>query len=131
MGRWQTLEQNPLIICDTGHNEKGWEEILLSIQQQTFAHLHMIIGVMADKDIEVLLAILPKDATYYFCRPNFERALNENVLQKKATEKGLTGLAYSSISEAVKTARLSAHNDDFIFIGGSSFVVAEALESFL
>ncbi len=131
LGRWQTLEQNPLIICDTGHNEKGWEEILLSIQQQTFAHLHMIIGVMADKDIEVLLAILPKDATYYFCRPNFERALNENVLQKKATEKGLTGLAYSSISEAVKTARLSAHNDDFIFIGGSSFVVAEALESFL
>lgn len=131
LGRWQTLGKDPLIICDTGHNEKGWEEILVSIKQQTFTHLHMIIGVMADKDIESLLNISPREATYYFCRPDFDRALNEHELQKQATEKGLIGQAYPSISEAIKTAQQVAHDDDFIFIGGSSFVVAEALETLL
>jgi dihydrofolate synthase/folylpolyglutamate synthase len=131
MGRWQTLAQNPLIICDTGHNEQGWKEILLSIRQQKFDHLHMVIGVMADKDIESLLTTLPKEATYYFCRPNFDRALNENALREQAAEKGLIGQAYPSIADAIKAAKITAQPDDFIFIGGSSFVVAEALESFV
>jgi dihydrofolate synthase/folylpolyglutamate synthase len=131
MGRWQTLEQNPLIICDTGHNEQGWKEILLSIRQQKFNHLHMVIGVMADKDIESLLTTLPKEATYYFCRPNFDRALNENALREQAAEKGLIGQAYPSIADAIKAAKITAQPDDFIFIGGSSFVVAEALENFI
>jgi dihydrofolate synthase/folylpolyglutamate synthase len=131
MGRWQTLAQNPLIICDTGHNEQGWKEILLSIRQQKFNHLHMVIGVMADKDIESLLTTLPKEATYYFCRPNFDRALNENALREQAAEKGLIGQAYPSIADAIKAAKITAQPDDFIFIGGSSFVVAEALESFV
>jgi dihydrofolate synthase/folylpolyglutamate synthase len=131
MGRWQTLAQNPLIICDTGHNEQGWKEILLSIRQQKFDHLHMVIGVMADKDIESLLTTLPKEATYYFCRPNFDRALNENALREQAAEKGLIGQAYPSIADAIKAAKITAQPDDFIFIGGSSFVVAEALESFI
>lgn len=131
MGRWQTLEQNPLIICDTGHNEQGWKEILLSINQQKFNHLHLVIGVMADKDIESLLTTLPKEASYYFCRPHFDRALNEQILQKQAAEKGLIGQAYPSIADAIKTAKAVAQEDDFIFIGGSSFVVAEALENFI
>lgn len=131
MGRWQTLEQDPLIICDTGHNEQGWKEILLSIHQQKFDHLHMIIGVMADKDIESLLSTFPKEATYYFCRPHFDRALNENTLQKQAAEKDLIGQAYPSITDAIKAAKVAAHPNDFIFIGGSSFVVAEALENFI
>lgn len=131
MGRWQTLAQNPLIICDTGHNEQGWKEILLSIRQQKFNHLHMVIGVMADKDIESLLTTLPKEATYYFCRPNFDRALNENALREQAAEKGLIGQAYPSIADATKAAKITAQPDDFIFIGGSSFVVAEALENFI
>lgn len=131
MGRWQSLEQNPLIICDTGHNEQGWKEILLSIHHQKFNHLHMVIGVMADKDITSLLTTFPKDATYYFCRPNFDRALNEDALQKQAAKKGLMGNAYSNIADAIKAARIAAQPDDFIFIGGSSFVVAEALESFI
>lgn len=131
MGRWQTLAQNPLIICDTGHNEQGWKEILLSIRQQKFNHLHMVIGVMADKDIESLLTTLPKEATYYFCRPNFDRALNENALREQAAEKGLIGQAYSSIANAINAAKAAAQPDDLIFIGGSSFVVAEALENFI
>lgn len=131
MGRWQTLEQNPLIICDTGHNEQGWKEILLSINQQKFNHLHLVIGVMADKDIESLLTTLPKEATYYFCRPHFDRALNEQALQEQAAEKGLIGQAYPSIADAIKATKAVAQDDDFIFIGGSSFVVAEALESFI
>lgn len=131
MGRWQTLAQNPLIICDTGHNEQGWKEILLSIRQQKFNHLHMVIGVMADKDIESLLTTLPKEATYYFCRPNFDRALNENALREQAAEKGLIGQAYPSIADAIKAAKITAQPDDLIFIGGSSFVVAEALENFI
>jgi dihydrofolate synthase/folylpolyglutamate synthase len=130
MGRWQTLEQNPLIICDTGHNEQGWKEILLSIRQQKFNHLHMVIGVMADKDIESLLTTLPKEATYYFCRPNFDRALNENALREQAAEKGLIGQAYPSIANTINAAKAAAQPDDLIFIGGSSFVVAEALENF-
>lgn len=131
MGRWQTLGENPLIICDTGHNEKGWEETLINIQQQRFDHLHMVIGVMHDKDIESLLRTFPKDATYYFCRANFERALNEQELQKLAQSKGLNGNAYPSISNAITAAKLAASKNDLIFIGGSTFVVAEALESFV
>jgi dihydrofolate synthase/folylpolyglutamate synthase len=131
MGRWQTLAQNPLIICDTGHNEQGWKEILLSIRQQKFNHLHMVIGVMADKDIESLLTTLPKEATYYFCRPNFDRALNENALREQAAEKGLIGQAYPSIANTINAAKAAAQPDDLIFIGGSSFVVAEALENFI
>ena len=130
-GRWQTLEQNPLIICDTGHNEQGWKEILLSINRQKFNHLHLVIGVMADKDIESLLTTLPKLATYYFCRPHFDRALNENSLREQAAEKGLIGKAYPTIAHAIKAAKAAAQQEDFIFIGGSSFVVAEALESFI
>lgn len=131
MGRWQTLEQHPLIICDTGHNEQGWKEIRLSIHQQKFNRLHMVIGVMADKDIESMLTTFPIDAKYYFCRPNFDRALDEGVLKEQAEEKGLIGQAYPSIADAIKAAKTTAQPDDLIFIGGSSFVVAEALESFI
>lgn len=130
-GRWQTLSEHPLILCDTGHNEKGWKEIVLNIQQQSYHQLHMVIGAMADKDIESLLNILPKEAEYYFCKPNFDRALDEQVLTSKALEKGLNSKAYSSIALAIKAARKNAQQDDFIFIGGSSFVVAEALEHFI
>jgi dihydrofolate synthase/folylpolyglutamate synthase len=131
MGRWHTLSEKPKIICDTGHNEKGWEEIFINIKQQEYDHLHLIIGVMRDKDIDSLLNILPKEAQYYFCRANFERSLSEVDLQQLAHAKNLKGDAYKSIAEAIHAAKSTAHTNDLIFIGGSTFVVAEALESFI
>ncbi|HLT41247.1 MAG TPA: folylpolyglutamate synthase/dihydrofolate synthase family protein [Sphingobacteriaceae bacterium] len=131
MGRWQTLGESPLIICDTGHNEKGWEEILININQQEVDHLHMVIGVMRDKDIESLLNILPREASYYFCRANFERSLPEKDLLELAQDKNLKGISYKSIAEAIQAAKANANKTDLIFIGGSTFVVAEALEYFI
>jgi dihydrofolate synthase/folylpolyglutamate synthase len=131
MGRWQTLEESPLIICDTGHNEKGWEEILININQLKCDHLHMVIGVMKDKDVESLLRILPTDATYYFCKAKFERSLPEKDLQELANNKNLKGDSYKSIAEAIQAAKANANKNDLIFIGGSTFIVAEALESFI
>lgn len=130
MGRWHSLGQRPLIICDTGHNESGWKETIHNIESQTFDHLHMVIGVMHDKDIRSLLIQLPQEATYYFCKAQFERALPEDELLQQASQEGLQGKAYTSISEALKTAIQAAKPEDMIFIGGSSFVVAEALELF-
>ena len=130
-GRWQKLNEKPLILCDTGHNKRGWEEIVSNLKQQNYQQLHMVIGAMADKDIESLLTILPKKAIYYFCKPNFERALDEQVLTSKALEKGLISKAYSSIEQAIVAAKKDAQENDLIFIGGSSFVVAEALEYFI
>jgi dihydrofolate synthase/folylpolyglutamate synthase len=91
----------------------------------------MVIGVMRDKDIESLLSILPKDASYYFCRANFERSLPENDLLELAQSKKLKGHSYKSIAEAIQAAKVNANKKDLIFIGGSTFVVAEALESFI
>lgn len=130
-GRWQTLSEDPLIICDTGHNEKGWEEILININQLTYEHIHFVIGVMRDKDIDSLLNTLPQNASYYFCRAKLERSLPEEDLQRSAQEKGLIGSAYKSISQAIQEAKSQANKNDLIFIGGSTFVVAEALESFI
>lgn len=131
IGRWHTLSENPLIICDTGHNGKGWEETFINIKQQEYDQLHMIIGVMHDKDVESLLSFLPMEALYYFCKANFERSLPEDELQSLAREKGLKGESYKSIAEAIVAAKSKAHKNDLIFIGGSTFVVAEALESFI
>ncbi len=131
MGRWQTLAEQPQIICDTGHNEKGWAEIFINIKQQKYDQLHLVIGVMRDKDINSLLNMLPKEAQYYFCKANFERSLPEIELQKLAHAKNLEGDAYKSIAEAIRAAKFKAHINDLIFIGGSTFVVAEALEYFV
>lgn len=131
MGRWHILAEQPQIICDTGHNEKGWEEIFINIKQQKYDQLHLVIGVMHDKDINSLLNILPKEAQYYFCKANFERSLSEIELQKLAQAKKLEGDAYKSIPEAIQAAKSKAHKNDLIFIGGSTFVVAEALECFI
>jgi dihydrofolate synthase/folylpolyglutamate synthase len=131
MGRWQTLSSDPLIICDTGHNEDGWQEVLKNIQLTSFNKLHMVIGVMRDKDLDHMLTLLPKNAKYYYCNPPFERALPANELQVIASNFGLSGGAYGSVVEALKGAQINAARNDLIFIGGSTFVVAEALPLFL
>jgi len=131
MGRWQTLATSPLTICDTGHNEDGWKEVINNLALTPYQQLHVVMGVMRDKDLSHMLTLLPKTATYYFCHPDFERALPAMHLRQTAQTYGLFGNAYTSIREAVRAAQQSANADDLIFIGGSTFVVAEALPLFV
>lgn len=127
MGRWQVLGTAPTIICDTGHNVNGIEYIVEQIGMQQFEKLHMVIGMVKDKDITKILKLLPKNATYYWCKAQLPRALNEVELQQQAKEFGLNGAAFDTVELAVKAAKLNAQTNDLIFIGGSTFVVAEAL----
>jgi dihydrofolate synthase/folylpolyglutamate synthase len=126
-GRWQTISQNPLIICDTGHNKAGITEVLKNINATAYKQLHFVIGMVKDKDISGVLALLPKNATYYFCQPNLERALSVEELQSEARKYKLNGKMFQSVIEALENAKEQATNQDLIFVGGSTFVVAEIL----
>lgn len=126
-GRWQVLGSNPRIVCDTGHNEEGIKLVVDQINQTPHKHLHIVFGVVSDKDPDKVLALLPKHASYYFCKADIPRAMDEKVLAGKAAEFGLSSETFSSVSEAYEAARSAAGPDDFIFIGGSTFVVAEIL----
>lgn len=125
MGRWQTLHDNPLIICDTGHNPEGIVEVLKNIEATSYQHLHFVLGMVNDKDPEKILSLLPKNATYYFCKPDLPRGLPADILKKQAEDYGLTGADFSSVKEALETAKKNAQPTDLIFVGGSTFVVAE------
>lgn len=127
MGRWQIIGNDPLIICDTGHNEDGIKEVVKQIKNTAYKTLHFIFGTVADKNPEPILTLLPKKARYYFVRANIERAHDENELMKKAAAFELVGESYSSVLEAFNVAKLNAGKHDLIFIGGSTFVVAEIL----
>lgn len=126
-GRWQTLSKNPLIICDTGHNKAGITEIIKNISNTKYKNLHIVIGMVKDKDIDGVLALLPKNAAYYFCQPNLERALPVNELAQKAAQHHLAGKAFASVADAFKNAKEKSNPEDLIFIGVSTFVVAEIL----
>jgi len=126
-GRWQQLRSNPKVICDTAHNKQGLEVVLNQIQKDVFEQLHFVLGVVNDKDLNEILPLFPKNAKYYFCRPNIPRGLDASVLQKAASKFKLIGNTYNSVSEAYETALKSATANDFIYIGGSTFVVAEIL----
>ncbi len=127
MGRWQTLNENPLIICDTGHNEGGIKEVIKNIEDVKYQKLHMVIGMVKDKDIGKILSYLPINATYYFCAPNLPRAKPAEELKAEAAVLNLKGNAYNSVGSALESAKSAAHETDFIFIGGSTFVVAEVV----
>jgi dihydrofolate synthase/folylpolyglutamate synthase len=127
MGRWQTLGTKPLIICDTGHNEDGIKEVLKNIKLSKYKNLHMVIGMVKDKDISKILSLLPLEATYYFCEPNIPRAKPVFELYSEATEYGFQGDYYASVKIALDAAKKNALDVDLIFIGGSTFVVAEIL----
>ncbi len=127
MGRWQILQEKPLTVCDTGHNVNGIHYVVEQIMQNNFSKLHMVIGMVNDKDIRNILSLLPKNAVYYFCKANIPRALPVNELQNQALEFGLTGYSYSSVQKAFEAAKNNSHSDDMIFVGGSTFVVAEIL----
>jgi dihydrofolate synthase/folylpolyglutamate synthase len=126
-GRWQIIGANPRMVCDTGHNESGIRQIIRQIEQTPHDKLHMVFGMVSDKDIETILGILPRNALYYFCSADIPRALEANKLKELATAAGLHGEAYSSVASALESARNAASSNDFIFVGGSSFVVAEIL----
>lgn len=124
-GRWQVLSQNPLVICDTGHNINGLEYTLSQLKSLTFSTLHIVIGMVKDKDIRKVLAMLPSDATYYFCQAQIPRALDAVELKEQAFAFGLNGNSYSTVTEALQIAKANASEKDVIFIGGSTFIVAE------
>jgi len=126
-GRWDVLSTSPLTICDTGHNPDGIQEVLKNIAAITYHQLHFVIGMVSDKDSRKVLALLPKNATYYFCRPDIPRGLDADSLREKAFEFDLQGEAYSSVTEALATAQKNAAADDLVFVGGSTFVVAEVI----
>jgi dihydrofolate synthase / folylpolyglutamate synthase len=126
-GRWQKLGENPLIICDTAHNKDGLKYTMQQIKEQSFEHLHIVLGVVNDKDLDSVLPLFPISASYYFCQPNIPRALDREILQKKAAEFGLKGQTYSSVKRALSKAKKLATLNDFIYIGGSTFVVAEVV----
>ena len=126
-GRWQILSRQPLIICDTGHNEDGWKEVLEMIESLTYQRLHFVLGVVEDKDLSKMLHQLPVDATYYFCKADIPRGLNAELLREMAEGSGLKGLTYSSVNAAVSAAKKEASNNDLIFVGGSTFTVAEVV----
>ena len=128
MGRWQILSEKPLIIADTGHNEDGITEVVKNIERYSYKKLHMIIGVVNDKDVTRILKLLPKNATYYFCKANIPRALPEKELFDLAKQHDLKGKKFASVALALSEAKKVAKANDLIFIGGSTFTVADAIQ---
>lgn len=129
MGRWQKLSEHPTLICDTGHNTGGITYIVEQLRHQTYECLHIVLGMVNDKDISGVLELLPRNATYYFTRASVKRALPEEELQAMAIKAGLKGNAYPNVKAAVDAAKKEASEKDFIFVGGSSFVVADLLKN--
>ncbi|WP_333695678.1 bifunctional folylpolyglutamate synthase/dihydrofolate synthase [Flavobacterium sp.] len=126
-GRWQQLGNNPKIICDTAHNKHGLSKVLTQIENEIFEELHIVMGIVNDKDMNEILPLFPKKAKYYFCSPKNLRGLNPKILQEKASDFGLKGQVYNSVSEAYYEASQKAMPNDFIYVGGSTFVVAEII----
>ena len=126
-GRWQTLSENPTIICDTGHNAGGIRYVVEQLRQQKYEHLHIVFGMVKDKNIDAVLQMLPREATYYFTQAHIPRALDATLLQQQALSYGLCGSAYSDTRSALDAARRTATPDDLIFVGGSNYVIAEII----
>lgn len=127
LGRWQILRHNPTVVCDTAHNSEGLSMVLEQISQQKFNKLHVVIGFVKDKNLDAILPLFPQSAIYYFSRPNIPRGLDTKILEEKATGLGLRGRSFSSVKEAYRRALKNANEEDFIFVGGSTFVVAEVV----
>ena len=128
MGRWQQVGSRPTLVCDTGHNVGGIQYIVEQLRQQTYDQLHLVIGMVNDKDVSGVLALLPPEGRYYFTRASVQRALPADDLKALAEKAGLHGEAYPDVSAAVAAARQAAQPTDFIFVGGSSFIVADFLK---
>lgn len=127
LGRWQVLQENPKIICDTGHNSAGIREIIEQIRMTDYRKLNIVFGLVDDKNTDEVLNLMPKEANYYFTRASIPRALNEIKLLELASAYDLIGKAYSTVEEALNAAKSDAEKEDMIFVGGSTFVVAEVV----
>ncbi len=127
LGRWQILQQNPTIVCDTAHNTEGLTLVIQQLKAQQYEQLHIILGVVSDKDLTTILPLFPEKAIYYFCQPNIFRALPVQKLKEEANAYGLNGTSFKSVNEALKAAKQQAKTSDFIYVGGSTFVVAEII----
>ncbi|NQX99547.1 MAG: bifunctional folylpolyglutamate synthase/dihydrofolate synthase [Flavobacteriaceae bacterium] len=126
-GRWQVLRKVPKTICDTAHNKEGLTYVVRQLKEEIYQKLHIVLGMVSDKNVENVLSFFPSEARYYFCCPGIPRGLDQQKLKAYGFEFGLIGEAYESVLEAYKHALLNASNQDLIFIGGSTFVVAEVL----
>lgn len=127
MGRWQVIAGKPRTICDVGHNEAGIRMIIEQLAQESFDKLHWVFGMVNDKDADGIMELLPRDAIFYFCKANIPRGLDTETLRTKAKDFGLNGKAYPSVQEAFRAAQHAAGDHDLVFVGGSTFVVAEVL----
>ena len=127
LGRWQILNEQPLVVCDTAHNKEGLSQVLQQIKEQEYQKLHIVLGVVNDKDLDLILPLFPKEAIYYFCKPAIPRGMSAKELQELASCFNLKGLVYESVGEAFSNAKSSAETSDFVYVGGSTFVVAEVV----
>lgn len=125
LGRWQVISEHPMVVCDTAHNAEGLRIVMNQVKKQDFDTLHIVLGFVKDKDFKAIFPIFPKQAIYYFCSPSIDRGLSVDVLKNLASEYVMIGAAYSSVNKAFKAAIKSAKPNDFVYIGGSTFVVAE------
>ena len=126
-GRWQQLGKNPKVICDTAHNTDGLKIVMNQLKKEKYQQLHIVLGLVNDKNLSEILPLFPDDAIYYFCKPDILRGLDQSILKEKAAEFHLIGQTYISVSNAYRAAKENADSYDFIYIGGSTFVVAEIL----
>ncbi len=126
-GRWQIVQSRPLVICDTAHNTEGIKIVMQQLLNLPFRKLHIVFGVVNDKDLVSISPLLPKNAKYYFCKPDVPRGLDENILKRTFIEQGFTGSSYSSVNDAFMSAKSQAKTDDVVYVGGSTFVVAEII----
>ena len=127
LGRWQVLNITPKIICDTAHNKEGLQYTLQQLQAEKYQKLHIVLGVVDDKNLDTILPLFPKNARYYFCQAQVPRALSTSILEKMAKSFQLLGNSYKSVLEALQQANANALNEDVIYVGGSTFVVAEVV----
>lgn len=126
-GRWQVLQEQPKIICDTAHNKEGLNYVVKQLAETSFNCLHIVFGVVNDKDLSSILDILPKKATYYFCKPDVPRGMDVNLLEAAFLAEGFQGTSYQGVNEALSAAKKQASEKDLIYVGGSTFVVAEII----
>lgn len=126
-GRWQLLKETPRVICDTAHNKEGLSLVMDQLQEEHYKELHIVLGVVSDKNLEEILPLFPKNARYYFCKPNVPRGMSEAILYNKSIKFNLVGKKFTSVTKAYKEALLNANQEDIIYVGGSTFVVAEII----
>lgn len=127
IGRWEMLGQNPTILCDSAHNEAGLKLAMQEVAEMSFQKLHIVMGVVNDKDVSKVFKFFPKDAAYYFAKPEIPRGLDATILKEKAAELGVEGTVFISVKEALAAAKKAADEEDLIYVGGSTFVVAEVI----